>query len=410
MLTVKKISMSDVKIAKSPASQQDAFGREPVEIFTNSSSHFLEAIENADGVPYHLIFGPNIGEGYYLNLGEGIKQLMDIVPEKFTEELYHKMIEEIIPLSDDIPLNYNEARQKFKSGELKKYKAEVLVRMPSGGKKWIRDSSLPVYDEETGRVIGSFGILFDISEQKLCRAHAEMAEEKAVDIDRLKTAFVQNISHEIRTPLNAIVGFSSLLCDPVQDNEHRKEFLDIITNNTDHLLEVLDNIVEISRIEANAVRIKRKEVNLNSVLIALYNQFSPKASEKKIKLCYVSLINEDQITINTDEYKLGQILKNLIGNAIKFTKEGKIEFGYFLNRDNIEFYVSDSGIGIPSDLHPWIFSRFFQAENSSTRRFEGTGIGLSISRSYVEMLGGKIWFSSQEGIGSVFSFTLPYLK
>lgn len=375
----------------------------------NSGTQFCEAIENADGVPFQLIFGPEIGDGYYLNIGDGVRQLLGVEPNGFTEKLFLDMIEEIIPLSEHIPVDYTESRKKFISGDIEKYKAELLITTHLGEKKWISDSSLPLKNEETGKVIGSFGILFDISERKQTLVHLARAREKADESDRLKKAFVQNISHEVRTPLNAIVGFSTLICDTEQDQNQRLQFLDIINNSTDHLLEVMDNIIEISRIDAHAVTIDIKKVDLNALMQRVFNQFLSKADEKKIILRIKTQEDECNHVILADGLKLLQIMTCMVSNAIKFTSAGSVEFGYKLKVDAIEFSVSDSGVGIPEEQKSSIFNRFYRGESGTTRNYSGTGLGLSISKAYIELMGGSTWFKSQTGVGSTFWFTIPYV-
>jgi signal transduction histidine kinase len=376
--------------------------------FFSPESLYCQAIENADGVPYQLIFGPEPGDGYYLNVGSGIKQLLGIEREDFTENLYNELIEEIIPLYEEVSPDIALSRLKFRNGEIKNYKAEVLVRTPEGEKKWIQDSSLPITDKETGKVIGAVGILFDINESKKTLGHLEQAMEKAEESDRLKTAFLNNISHEIRTPLNAIVGFSALLNEPENDQQSRQEFINIITQSTDHLLEIISNIVELSNIEATSIKINKSKINLNSVVRRIYDKFRIKAIEQNISLCLSSALDDSEASIMTDSFKLSQILTNLVSNSMKFTNEGEVIFGYTVKEQMIEFHVSDTGIGISPEHHGMIFSRFYQTDSSYTRRFEGTGLGLSISKAYVELLGGKIWFTSKPGEGSVFYFTIPY--
>jgi signal transduction histidine kinase len=222
----------------------------------------------------------------------------------------------------------------------------------------------------------------------------------------LKTAFLNNLSHEIRTPLNAIVGFSTLLGEPGQV-PGRMEFMDIITQSSDHLLEIVDDVVEISKIEAKIVRLIKKETNLNQMLQRVYDRFKPAADEKNILLRYDAPIDEKEIIITIDGYKLFQSLTNLMSNAVKFTMEGKVEFGYSIKEDKIEFFVIDTGIGIGEEHQPHIFKPFYQAGSSSTKRYEGTGLGLSIAKAYVELLGGEIWFNSEPGEGSVFCFNIP---
>lgn len=397
-----------MSVVKSHDNLSYHFSKGEEEVYVNRENLYCQAIENADGVPFQLIFGPRPGEGYYLNIGSGIENLLGISPEEFTEKHYQELIQEISPLSLDIPSDISESREKFIKGEIKSYKVEVLIRTAGGEKKWIQDSSLPLIDDETGKVIGAFGILFDINERKLNLTNLEKAREKAEESDRLKTAFLHNISHEIRTPLNAIVGFSTLLNEPDYDSDNRKEFINIISRSTDHLLEIINNIVDISNIESNGVKISKTEVNLNTTLRQVYGNFRLKASEKNISLCFASTLEDSEAKIITDGFKLSKILSNLVCNSMKFTKEGEVAFGYNIKDNNVEFYVSDTGIGISPENQEMIFSRFYQAESSYTRRFEGIGLGLSISKAYVELMGGRIWFTTQAGKGSTFYFTVPF--
>ncbi len=399
-----------MRVEKSTYNLGLRFNKGEEDQFFSPESLYCQAIENADGVPYQLIFGPEPGDGYYLNVGSGINHLLGLSPDEFTENRYNELIEEVIPLSEEISPDLGLSRIKFRNGEIKNYKAEVLVKTPGGDKKWIQDSSLPLIDRETGKVIGAFGILFDINESKKTLGHLEEAIEKAEESDRLKTAFLNNISHEIRTPLNAIVGFSALLGEPENDPQSRQEFIDIITRSTDHLLEIISNIVELSNIEATSIKVNKTENNLNIILRRIYDKFRPRAFEQNISLCLTSDLDDNDVNIMTDSFKLSQVLSNLVSNAMKFTSQGEVIFGYTLKEKVIEFYVSDTGIGISPEHHELIFSRFYQTDSSYCRNFEGTGLGLSISKAYVELMGGKIWFVSEPGEGSVFYFTLPYEK
>jgi PAS domain S-box-containing protein len=377
------------------------------EQFNISGDLLNQAIENADGVPYQLIFGTGIGDGHFLNVGFGVKSLFGISPGEFTEKLFQQMIEEIIPGSEDIPADPVETREKIISGAIRKYKAELLVKTPDGEKKWIRDCSVPMIDDKTGKATGVLGIFFDISEHKQTLLELGRAIDRATESDRLKTAFLNNIPHEIRTPLNAIVGFSTLVNEPGQLMQSRLEFQEIITHSSDHLLEIVDDVVEISKIEAKIIRIINKEININQMLQRVYDRFKPDAAEKNILLRYDAPMDEKEIIITTDGYKLFQSLNNLLSNAVKFTFEGKVEFGCSFKDDKIEFYVSDTGIGIGVEHQPNIFKPFYQAESSSTKQYEGTGLGLSIAKAYIELLGGEIWFTSEQGKGSVFCFNIP---
>ena len=402
------------KIIMRPATSPDYlschFDREVEEQFNNSGDFFYQAIENADGVPYQLVFGPGVGKGYYLNVGFGIKQLLGISHSEFTEEFFLQMIEEIIPLDTDLPSDPFRLREKMINREITRYKSEILVVTPEGEKKWLKDCSMTIADDKTGKVTGLMGIFFDITEKKQTLYLLDKALEKASESDRLKTAFLNNLSHEIRTPLNAIVGFSTLLVEPGQMPGAGREYMDIITHSSDHLLEIVDDVVEISKIEAKIVRIINKETNLNQMMERVYDRFIPMAAEKNIDLYYDPRQDENEIVLTTDGYKLFQSLTNLLGNAVKFTMEGRVEFGFRIKEKIIEFYVSDTGIGIRPEHQPNIFKPFYQAESSSTKRYEGTGLGLSIAKAYIELLGGEIWFNSEPGEGSVFCFNVPYSK
>jgi hypothetical protein len=376
------------------------------EVRSQDPGEFLyRVIENAGLVPFRLIFGEQPGEGSYPEVGAGITELLGVAPGDFTEKVFESMIEKIVPLSEDTPADMSEAHLKFRNGEIGSYKAEILVRTPGDERKWIRYASLPFIDEETGRVTGAFGILYDITGSKM---YLERIKEKEDEFDRLKTNLLHNISHEIRTPLNAIVGFSTLLGEHIDIPARRKEYLEIITRNSDHLIEIIDDIVEISKIDAKMIKIRKDKVNLNSVLLKVYDQFRAEASGKGVLLSFEPEHDTGEADVYTDWYKLTEVLRNLVENALKFTSEGRVEFGYSVIEGKIEFYVSDTGSGIPFEQQARIFSRFFQGDSSPSRRYSGTGMGLPITKAYVELLGGEIWFISQPGEGSVFRFTVLY--
>lgn len=395
--------------ATTPGFQNENLTREVEDKFNNSGDLY-QAIENADGIPYQLVFGKRIGEGYFLNVGDGIRELFGIATGEFTEELFQRAILEIHPFFPDTLYSPAELREKIISGDIRKSKSEIMIATTDGEKRWIKDCCVAIIDDKTGRATGLQGIFFDITGQKQLLTQLEAAREKATESDRLKTAFLNNLPHEIRTPLNAIVGFSTLLNEPGQMMDNRLEFQDIITHSSDHLLEIVDDVVEISKIEAKIVRLIKKEVNINEMLQRVYNRFRPDAEEKKIILRYDAPVGQQELIITTDGYKLFQTLSNLVGNAVKFTVEGKVDFGYTTKEKHIEFYVSDTGIGIGVEHHLNVFKPFYQCESSSTKRYEGTGLGLSIAKAYVELLGGEIWFNSKPGEGSVFSFSIPLGK
>lgn len=250
----------------------------------------------------------------------------------------------------------------------------------------------------------------DITQRKQAESELIAAKEKAEESDRLKTAFLHNVSHEIRTPMNAIIGFSALLNEPDTTAEERKQFIDIIFQSGSQLLSIINDIVDIANIESGQVKLNIKEMNLNAALRSLDEQFSYKEKSDILRISHKAGLADEKAVILTDGTKVIQILSNLINNATKFTSEGSVSFGYALKNGNLEFFVKDTGIGIPKEHHKKIFERFFQVDNVISRKFGGTGLGLSICKAYVELLGGKIWVTSEPGQGTDFRFTLPYKR
>jgi PAS domain S-box-containing protein len=250
-------------------------------------------------------------------------------------------------------------------------------------------------------------IFMDITERKKAEEELIRARNKALESDRLKTAFLHNISHEIRTPMNAIIGFSNLLFEQGMIDETQRSYIEIIMSSSNHLLAIVNDIIEISNIEAGILKTYIRESNLNAELNLLLKQFSGKAAEKGLLISFEAGLPDDQSVISTDCTKVVQIISNLLNNAIKFTNSGKIEFGYKQRNSVLEFYVTDTGIGIEPEQFKKIFDRFYQVEHSESRLYEGTGLGLSISKAYVELLGGKIWLISQRTKGTTFFFTIP---
>ena len=233
------------------------------------------------------------------------------------------------------------------------------------------------------------------------------AEQRAIDSDKLKTAFLQNISHEIRTPMNSIIGFSELLKDKKTAEKERAEYLEMIGKGSDQLLNIVNEVLDISLIETGNISINKKQSNLNKLMDEVYQAFNP-VVKSDIAFSVTKGLSDSSCLILTDIVKVRQILNNLINNAIKFTEEGHIKFGYSLVSDELEFFVEDTGIGIEPDNHDKIFDRFHKAGPDDRKLYEGIGLGLAICKGNVDILKGKIWLESKPGIGSKFFFTIPY--
>jgi PAS domain S-box-containing protein len=233
------------------------------------------------------------------------------------------------------------------------------------------------------------------------------AKERAEESDRLKSAFLANMSHEIRTPLNSIVGFSDLLLDPDFDRNQYAEFAKIISSSGNSLLAIISDIMDISKIEAGQIKVVKTRFSVMQLIREIQKQYSFTAIEKGLDLKIITDIDLEELVIESDVNKLRQILVNFVGNAIKFTSKGFVEIGATTKNSKVLFHVKDTGIGIPKEYHTEIFDRFRQIEDADTRKYGGNGLGLAISKSLIELLGGQIGIESESGQGSKFYFTLP---
>ena len=249
----------------------------------------------------------------------------------------------------------------------------------------------------------------DITEKNKMVEDLTNAKEKAEESDRLKTAFINNMSHEIRTPLNGILGFLQLMKEEELTDKEWEEYFMIINKSGDRLMKTINDLVEISQIQSGQMKTRITQTNIGLVTDQVFQYFQADASIKGLDF-KVNKSEDPECIIDSDGDKLKSILSILVENAIKFTNTGSIEFGYkyIFGNTAIEFYVKDTGIGIPIDKHQVIFERFMQVDVSNTRHFEGCGLGLSIAKAYVEMLHGTIRIESEPNKGSVFYFTVPY--
>ncbi len=249
----------------------------------------------------------------------------------------------------------------------------------------------------------------DEAEKKL-----QKEKERAEESDHLKSAFLANMSHEIRTPMNAILGFTELLTMPDSEvtPEEKENFIKLINNSGNNLLQLIDDIIDISKIEAGQLKISKKNCNINSLLTDTWQSFLEIRKHKgkeNVDIRINENVSEQNITIKTDPLRLNQVFINLIDNALKFTEDGFIEFGYeFKSNQELLFYVKDTGLGMDHNKKDLAFTRFTKIEDNSSRLYRGAGLGLAISKSIVELLGGKIWVESTPDVGSTFYFTLPF--
>lgn len=241
----------------------------------------------------------------------------------------------------------------------------------------------------------------------------KISKEKAEESDRLKTAFLANVSHEIRTPLNAIIGFSEFLVDPDLEQEQKFDLLNTINLNSDMLLGLIDDILDIARIESGQLRIKYEKVSLNKLMEETFLLMKNKNEKKREQIEFKLENRNDDIEVYADSFRIKQILINLIDNSFKFTNQGKISFGYeLITKDSekyILFEVTDTGVGIDEQYHDKIFDMFYKVPRDKSVIYRGTGIGLSIVKNLIEQMGGEISFESKKDGGTKFHFTIPYL-
>ncbi|HSO89143.1 MAG TPA: ATP-binding protein [Draconibacterium sp.] len=248
----------------------------------------------------------------------------------------------------------------------------------------------------------------EVNRRALIEKELIAAKEKAEESDKLKSAFLANMSHEIRTPMNGIMGFANLLHE-AENEEEFNEFVDSIIKSGEHLLNLINDIIDLSKIEAGILKIEKSNFELNRLTKEIYDMFCVDANvvSKNIEFSYRNGLPDDDSMIYTDRIRLKQIMINLVNNACKYTDKGSIEFYYSINGNALHFVVKDTGIGIPEDSQNYIFDRFMQASNGRTSGRESTGLGLSITKTYLNLMGGSISVKSKVDVGSEFTFILP---
>jgi PAS domain S-box len=405
------------ELAKTRILMQAAFDQSPVPLIVVTYPDFTFKIVNKATENFLLVDAAN-----YLNK-----------PPTEVEWVWHEYYPNGDPVVNitDLPL------PQALHGVVTKNKEMYIVRH-DGSVVWELASASPIYDEDN-QLIGAIFAATDITERKkteliLSESEKKLKEQneeyeaineelretneklhiaklKAEESDRLKTAFLQNMSHEIRTPMNAIMGFSSLLIENIQDKEKIEQFSEIISLRCEDLLTIINDILDISKIESGQIDVNLEYCMINSLfeeLFVIFNEYKKRNAKENIQLKIEQPVNYENIQVKTDKVKLKQILINLLSNAFKFTFEGSITCGYKIEKNDLVFYVKDTGIGIPEDKFKIIFERFLQLNQLPQKNIGGTGLGLSIVEGLVHLLGGKVWLESELGKGTTFYFTIAF--
>ncbi len=331
---------------------------------------------------------------------EGIKNIFGCSPEDVVDD-FEPIGKVIFP--EDVERVINDI--EYSAKHLTYFTCEFRVQIPGKPVQWIFSRSTP--EKLPDGTVTWYGFNADITELKQTETELVKAKEHAEESDRLKSAFLANMSHEIRTPMNGILGFSGLLREPQLTGDEQQKYISLIEKSGKRMLNIINDIVNISKIESGLMEISINEVNVNEQVADVLAFFTPEIKKKGIQLLASKALPLKEAIISSDGEKLYAILTNIVNNAIKHTQTGSIEIGVEKKGGFLEFFVKDTGNGIPENQREIIFERFRQSSDLTSRFTEGAGLGLSISKGFVEILGGKIWLESELGKGSVFYFTIP---
>lgn len=382
-------------VAEAIAKSQAKYEKERIQMqLLENETMYRSLIENSSDAIY-LLF-----EGKFEIINSEFSKMFGYSHEELNQPGF-SFIKLVAPESEPL---IKERVQKLLAGETVSPRYEFTALLKNGEKREV-EASVSYISFKGG--LATQGVIRDITERKKMIDDLVAAKEKAEESDRLKTAFLANMSHEIRTPMNGIMGFTELLKEPKLSGKEKDKYIEIIQESGERMLNTINDLIEISKIESGATDITCSEVNLNTIIDYCYNFFKPEADKKKLEFSFHMALPFESVHVKTDHEKLRGILINLLKNAVKYTERGSVKFGYTLKDSTVNFFIKDTGIGIAKDRQSVIFDRFIQADMSLSKPYEGAGLGLSIAKAYVDMLGGKIWLESEPDRGTTFYFTVP---
>lgn len=369
--------------------------RKIAEIEIQHQKNFIETL--FDSIPNPLFYMNT--QGVFLGVNNAYKTLFNIgssdIIGKNNYDIDNESIAHIYKESDK---NIFEGIDDFQS-------IERTLQRPNGQMIEVIVTKSP-FPDANGNIGGLIGMITDITSLKKMEIDLKAAKEKAEESDRLKTSFLNNMNHEIRTPLNAIIGFSDLLFDDYSQEEKRG-FVTTINNNSEQLLRIIDDVLSISRLDVERIPVELQNFDVLDLFNDLLHSFKPMADQKGLTFNIDESILHDPIHLHADKSKIRQVMTSFIENAIKYTQEGSVDIGYSIDGTNIRFFVNDTGIGIPENEIPKVFERFFRGHEAQEKALRGNGLGLSISKGLVDIMGGTTGLNSIHHKGSSFSFDLP---
>ena len=389
---IEKINSDLQKTNKDLANQKEAITRE----YSNTEMFYRMLVQSADdGISF---FDRN------LNLKYANKAYYSIIG--YDKEQYNKISASDLINPED--LNYDKNRTEALQAK-GFFETELRLKHKDGHFVNLSTRSV-IVKNENGEIIGSLTISRDITPLKKIHEDLLKANVEAETSNRLKSSFLANISHEIRTPLNSVVGFANLLLANDITNEVKEEYIEHINHNSEKLLQIIGDIIDLSRLESSQIEITYEEASVNSIVNEIVDEARKivKRNEKSIIINVMNMLEENGDLIFTDRIWLKRVLNHLMDNAVKFTLEGSIRLSYTRENDDLLFRVKDTGIGINKENLNHIFEEFRQEINGHHRPFEGLGVGLTLAKEVIERMGGRIFVQSEKGVGSEFSFSIPY--
>jgi PAS domain S-box-containing protein len=312
-------------------------------------------------------------------------------------------------LAEDVPPDQRENFLKIDKQVLADGKESIIeefLKVRDGELKTIVTKKSRYIDDSNNKLL--IGVIHDITSNKLIEKELIQAKEQAEASEKLKSAFLANMSHEIRTPLNAILGFSNLLRKDNLPKEKKEKYLEIIESGGNRLLRIINDVLDLSKINANQLILSYKPCNLNQLIDNLREQFTMQIKDKEYVIKTNKGLSDSESIVLTDQTRLLQILSNLVENSLKYTIKGEVLIGYTKEGSMLKFFVKDTGIGVDPKYHKSVFARFTQVEDEYTKLGSGTGIGLPIVKELIELMKGEVWIESEKGKGSTFYFTIPY--